>query len=148
MGCCVMVDKKFRIHRDEHARKCKHCSKDFRTFVRTQEYCCPGCRYENQKIVEAAKAAAKKAATQKRIDEQRAKRVAAEAFLIEHKKKVRKPRQNNTPVKAKNPRAGKRPCGNCRVIFDSVDKVNNQRCAKCRALAESASGMREFKVGR
>lgn len=143
-----MVDKKFQIHRDEHARTCKHCSKEFRAFVRTQEYCCPGCRYENQKIVEAQKTAARKAATQKRIDERAEKRKAAEEFLAEHKKKVRAPRQNNTPTKPKHARAGKRPCGNCGVEFMSEDKVRNQRCAKCRAMADSASGLREFKVGR
>jgi hypothetical protein len=148
-----MVDKKFQIHRDLHAKTCKHCGTDFRTFVRTQDYCKVRCRYEagletarQQKAAREAAKSAKQKETERILAEQKeARRLRREG------KTTPKARTNNTPHKPKPATCGEvkmRPClgkfcGHKEFLTDAANRI----CPSCTHKNNNAiTGPDEYRV--
>lgn len=152
-----MVDK-FNFEPRVVKTKCR-CGVVFVRRSASHKYCCEKCRDEAYQREAEMKKAARREQKEKRAKTliEQAKQSVVKALEVKPvqteevkptyyaKKRVY---SNNTPTKPKPRSGGMRLCGNCRQPFLSEDIRRNQRCSKCRAMAESASGMREFKLGR
>lgn len=146
-----MVDKKFQIHRDEHARTCKHCGTNFRTFVRTQDYCKVRCRYEHNLEI-AKQREAEKIARRTEAERVLAEQKAANKLKRQEAKLKEKPKRkgNNTPPKLKvvcgeikmRPCLG-HFCGHQEFLTDAANRI----CPTCTHRNNNAiAGPDEYRV--
>ena len=153
--------EKFNFEPREVKRRCR-CGVVFVRRSASHKYCCEKCRDEAYTKESEMKKAARREQKERRAKELmqeakqqvvRALEVAQPAMATNQCKPKNRPYKkrvysNNTPTKRVDPKAGNRPCGNCGKIFYSVDRTRNQRCTTCQTMANNASGVREFRVGR